>query len=159
MKRMLMAAAMLAGLVGMLLAYGPALRGSAAAPAEIKKETLGQTQSAVAPGRTLLLARRTFAPGADSGAHPAPGPTVLFVESGAVEFSVVQGGALVTRSGSTAEELLAAGAKTTLKAGDAVTYDEGVIHEVIDSGTGPAVTLESRLNPTAAATPAATPTP
>ena len=38
----------------------------------ITKEILGQGTSAVAPDRVLLLQRRTFAPGSDSGAHPAP---------------------------------------------------------------------------------------
>lgn len=122
----------------------------------ITKETLGQTTSAVAPDRVLLLARRTFAPGADSGAHPAPGPVVLYVESGEVAFEVVDGAALVTRAGSTTEETVNTGEEVTLDTGDEVSYDQGVVHDVYNEGSVPAVTLESRLNPS---TPAATATP
>ena len=57
----------------------------------VTKEILGQGASAVAPDRDLILQRRTFAPGADSGAQPAPCPVALFVDSGSVEFTVVDG--------------------------------------------------------------------
>ena len=75
----------------------------------ITKEILGQGTSAVAPDRVLLLQRRTFAPGSDSGAHPAARPTVLFVDSGTVEFTVDEGAALLTRRGATEQKPIAAG--------------------------------------------------
>jgi quercetin dioxygenase-like cupin family protein len=124
--------------------------GSTATPGpsgNIKQETLGKEMSAVAPDKVLLLNRRTFAPGADSGAHAAAGPVVLFVESGEVDFTVVKGAALVTTAGATAPTTLAAGKEASLKAGDVVTYDAGVVHDVYNAGSVPAVTLESRLNP------------
>lgn len=160
MRRMIAIGSMIVLVTAAVLASGPALMGAAQgtpASSDIEKETLGQGQSAVAPGRVLLLARRTFAPRADSGAHPAPGPVVLFVESGAVEFTVVEGAAVVTRAGTSDQEAVPAGSETTLNAGDAVFYDQGVIHQVVNSGTEPAVTLESRLNPVDSATGAATP--
>jgi quercetin dioxygenase-like cupin family protein len=113
----------------------------------IGKEILGQGASAVAPDRVLLLQRRTFAPGSDSGAHPAPGPTVLFVDSGTVEFTVDEGAALLTRRGATEQEPVAAGDEVDLEQGDAVFYDEGVVHDVANVYDDPAVTLEARLNP------------
>ena len=113
----------------------------------IAKEILGQGASAVAPDRVLLLQRRTFAPGSDSGAHPAPGPTVLFVDSGTVEFAVDKGAALLTRRGATEQEPVAAGDEVDLEQGDAVFYDEGVVHDVVNAYDDPAVTLEARLNP------------
>jgi quercetin dioxygenase-like cupin family protein len=113
----------------------------------ITKEILGQGGSAVAPDRVLLLQRRTFAPGSDSGAHPAPGPTVLFVDSGTVEFAVDKGAALLTRRGATEQEPVAAGDEVDLEQGDAVFYDEGVVHDVANVYDDPAVTLEARLNP------------
>jgi mannose-6-phosphate isomerase-like protein (cupin superfamily) len=148
-------------LMGALLATSAHIAGAQgsatpAAGAGITKETLGQTMSAVAPDRVLLLARRTFAPGADSGAHPAPGPVVLYVESGAVTFSVTDGTALVTRAGATTQESVTAGNEVTLNQGDEVSYDQGVVHDVYNEGSVPAVTLEARLNPP---TPAATATP
>jgi quercetin dioxygenase-like cupin family protein len=124
----------------------------------VKKEVLGQGASAIAPDRVLLLQRRTFAPGSDSGAHPAPGPTVLYVDSGVVEFKVSEGAALVTRHGSTVSETVAAGDEVDLAQGDAIFYDQGVVHDVTNSYDAPAVTLEARLNPNEAAA-AATPAP
>ena len=119
----------------------------AADTAMITKEILGQGGSAVVPDRVLLLQRRTFAPGSDSGSHPAPGPTVLYVNSGEVEFTVAEGAALVTRQGASEQESIAAGDEVELYQGDAVVYDAGVVHDVANPGTGPAVTLEARLNP------------
>lgn len=121
----------------------------------VEKQPLGQTESAVAPGRTLLLQTRTFAPGSDSGAHPAPGPVVLYVQSGSLTFSVIDGAAVVTRANGTQEQVNA-GQSATLDEYDTVTYDQGVVHDVANPGEEPAVTLEARLNPTeTAATPAA----
>jgi quercetin dioxygenase-like cupin family protein len=113
----------------------------------VAKEILGQGASAVAPDRVLLLQRRTFAPGSDSGAHPAAGPTVLFVDSGTVEFTVDEGAALLTRQGATESKLVAAGNEVDLEQGDAVFYDAGVVHDVANAYDDPAVTLEARLNP------------
>src|SRR5215211_1086728 len=107
--------------------------------------------------------RRTVAPGASSGAHPAAGPVVLSVASGEVAFTVVDGAALITRAGATTQENLAAGSEADLYPGDSVFYDEGVVHIVSNEGTTPAVTIEARLNPsdatTTAPSPSASPTP
>lgn len=137
-------------LVGTVLWAAPATgsaQNAATPAASIKQAALGRELSAVAPDRVLLLARRTFAPGADSGAHSAAGPVVLYVDAGAVEFTVVQGAALVIRAGSTATDPVAAGSTVTLNVGDEVSYDQGVIHGVRNGGTVPAITLEARLNP------------
>jgi quercetin dioxygenase-like cupin family protein len=134
-----------------------AQNGTPPATSAVKVEVLGKDQSAVAPDRTLLLQRRTFPAGSDTGAHAAAGPVVLYVESGSVVFTVVQGSALVTRAGSTATEAVSANSSVTLNMGDSVSYDQGVIHDVKNAGTTAAVTLEARLNPPTAATPAATP--
>src|SRR6478735_85640 len=60
-------------LMGAALSAVPAIagaQGKPAAPANgITQVTLGKDATAVAPGRNLLLNQRTFAPGADSGAH------------------------------------------------------------------------------------------
>jgi mannose-6-phosphate isomerase-like protein (cupin superfamily) len=82
---------------------------------------------------------------------------VLSVESGAVTFAVQNGAALVTRAGATTSESVAAGSEVTLNRGDEVSYDQGVVHDVYNEGSAPAVTLEARLNPSAPAA-AATPT-
>ena len=101
----------------------------------------------MAPDRVQLLQRRTFAPGSARGAHPPPPPTVLFVDSGTVEFTVDEGAALLTRRGATEQKPVAAGDEVDLEQGDAVFYDEGVVHDVANVYDDPAVTLEARLNP------------
>jgi quercetin dioxygenase-like cupin family protein len=131
------------------------LKAQAATPAAVDKAVLGQGVSALDPNRVLLLQRRTFAPGSDSGAHPAPGPTVLYVDSGTIEFGVDTGTALLTRKGETETTGIEAGERVALEAGDAVFYDEGVVHDVANPNTDAGVTLEARFNPneTAPATP------
>jgi quercetin dioxygenase-like cupin family protein len=154
----------LVGSIGLLVALaltlgvGLKFEHANAAPATpaatgVEKQTLGQTETAAAPGRTLILQRRVFAPGSDSGAHAAAGPVVLYVESGSVTFSVVDGAALVTRANGETEQVNA-GQSVTLDEYDTVTYDQGVVHDVANPGTEQAVTLESRLNPTASPVPA-----
>jgi plastocyanin len=168
MRRRVVLGSVLVLLCAAVLTAGPTLGGAqggtpAAPPAGpaggVQKDLLGSGVSALAPGRTLLLQRRTFAPGADSGAHPAPGPVVLAVEAGTVGFKVVEGAALVTRAGADGSgETIAAGAEVTLNVGDSVFYDESVVHVVRNTGDAPAITLEARLNPTEGATaPAASP--
>lgn len=143
-------------ILGGVLSAVPAVAGAQGKPAPaangITQVTLGKDASAVAPGRDLLLYRRTFAPGADSGAHPAPGPVVLYVDSGYIGFKVVKGEALVTWGTSLKTEGLPAGSEVKLMPGDEVSYDQGVVHEVRNIGVTPAITLESRLNPRAPAT-------
>ncbi|HEU0113045.1 MAG TPA: cupin domain-containing protein [Thermomicrobiales bacterium] len=135
---------------------GSAAQGTtpAAAATGVSTTIFGQGASAVAPDRVLILQSRTFAPGSDSGAHPAAGPAVLYVQSGEVEFAVVKGAAIRLHDGKPQGGTIEAGAKAELSQGDAVFYDQGVVHEVSNSGSAPAVTLESRLNPApSAATP------
>ncbi len=119
------------------------------APTGVTVEVLGRGASAVVPDRELLLRRRTFAPGASTTPHPADGPVVLAVESGAVGFTVVEGAAQLTRATAAGTpgptEAVAAGTEAILTAGDAVFYDEGVVHVVRNTGDGVAVTVEARL--------------
>jgi quercetin dioxygenase-like cupin family protein len=148
-------------LAGGALAIAPRLAGAqdSATPVAgqgIEKAVLGTEVSAVAPDRVLILQRRTFAPGAESGDHAADGPVVLYVESGEVTFEVVDGAATVTRADGTTEDLMS-GKEASLSVGDEVSYDQGVVHDVYNEGTVPAVTLESRFNPNPAAA-TATPT-
>jgi mannose-6-phosphate isomerase-like protein (cupin superfamily) len=124
----------------------------AAGASGVVTESLGKGVSAVAPDRVLILQERTFAPGVDSGAHPAPGPAVLSVEKGTIVFAVVEGAAVVTRYEATTQETIGAGSEATLQPGDSVFYDQGVVHDVRNDGTEPATTLEARFNPNDMAT-------
>lgn len=131
-----------------IAAHGGAAPATARAstPPAIDKAVLAQGISALDPNRILLLQRRTFAPGSDSGSHPAPGPTVLYVDSGTIEFGVEKGAALLTRKGETEAYGIEAGERMALEAGDAVFYDEGVVHDVANPNSDPGVTLEARFN-------------
>ncbi len=128
-----------------------------AANPDVVRDVLGQIDSSIAPGRTLLLAERTFPAGSDSGFHPAPGPVVLYISSGTVVYSVQEGVALYTPAGSTEAQPILPGQSITVYAGDTVTYDEGVIHDLKNESSETAVTIEARLNPIETPTPAATP--
>jgi plastocyanin len=140
---------------GMLLVNPPgridARQGTPAAgtPAGVTVQVLGRGESAVVPDRELVLRRRTFAPGASTAPHPANGPVVLSVESGTVGFTVVEGAALLSRAALTGTpapaEAAAVGTEVVLAPGDAVFYDEGVVHVVRNTGEGVAVTVEARL--------------
>ncbi len=141
--------------VGALLVNAPGRIGAeqgtpaAGAPTGVTVEVLGRGASAVVPDRELLLRRRTFAPGASTTPHPADGPVVLAVESGTVGFTVVEGAAQLTRAAAAGTpgptEAVAAGTEAILAAGDAVFYDEGVVHVVRNTGDGVAMTVEARL--------------
>ncbi len=110
---------------------------------------LGRGGSAVVPDRELLLRRRTFAPRGSTVPNPADGPVVLAVESGSIGFTVVEGAAQLTRAAANGTpgptEAVVAGTEAILTPGDAVFYDEGVVHVVRNTGDGVAVTVEARL--------------
>ena len=129
---------------------------AAGAPTGVTVEVLGRGGLAVVPDRELLLRRRTFAPGASTTPHPADGPVVLAVEAGTVGFTVVEGAAQLTRAAATGTpgptEAVVAGTEVILTPGDALFYDEGVVHVVRNTGDGVAVTVEARL-PRAEGTP------
>ncbi len=122
---------------------------AAGAPTGVTVEVLGRGASAVVPDRELLLRRRTFAPGASTVPNPADGPVVLAVETGTVGFTVVEGAAQLSRAAAAGTpgptETVAAGTEAILTPGDAVFYDEGVVHVVRNTGDGVAVTVEARL--------------
>ena len=112
MQKSLVLFATVAALAFILIGVVPREAAGAATPAAtnasaVTKEILGQGASAVAPDRVLILQRRTFAPGSDSGSHPAPGPAVLFVDSGCYRVHVDDGAALLTRTGETASQEIA----------------------------------------------------
>jgi quercetin dioxygenase-like cupin family protein len=128
-----------------------------AANPDVARDVLGQIDSSISPGRTLLLAERTFPAGSDSGFHPAPGPVVLYISSGTVVYAVQEGVALYTPAGATEAQPILPGQSMTVYAGDTITYDEGVIHDLKNESSDTAITIEARLNPTETPAPAATP--
>lgn len=86
-----------------------------------------------APDQTVYLARFTFQPGAEIFLHGHPGTTILGVASGSFGWTLDQGTAFVLRGaavGSTAppEVVSAPGTDIVLEPGDAIWYEDDVMH-------------------------------
>ncbi len=119
----------------------------------VTTELLGRSPSASAPGQALALLRITFAPGGSVAPHTHPGETVFHLESGTLQFTLVEGEArLVRASGGvpaaatpTAVEPIPVGAEITLTAGDTVYYDGSVLQSERNDGDEDAVVLASNL--------------
>ena len=99
-----------------------------------------------APGQTVYVARFVFQPGAEIFPHGHPGTTVLGVQSGSFGWTLVAGSARVVRgaaAGATepTEILTEAGADVVLAPGDAIYYEDDVIHTARGAGDAEAVVL------------------
>lgn len=109
-------------------------------------EVLGGVPSARAEGQTLYLARFTFEPGAEIFPHSHPGTTFLSVDSGEFGWTLAAGTAHVLRgaaAGATgpAEDLAEIGADVILTRGDAIYYEDDVVHTARGAGSEPAIVL------------------
>ena len=121
----------------------------------------------LAPGQTLYTARFVFQPGSEIFAHGHPGTTSLAVVSGTFGWTLLEGTAHVVRDAASGtpgetEELTEPGTEVTLNPGDAIYYEDDVVHTARGAGDEPAVILGSLLlesgqpllHPADAATPA-----
>jgi quercetin dioxygenase-like cupin family protein len=108
-------------------------------------EVFAAAPSAVAEGQTVYLARFTFDPGSEIFPHGHPGTTVLGVETGSFGWTLQEGTAHVVRgaaAGETAiEDLTEPGVEVILNPGDAIFYEDDVIHTARGAGEEPAVIL------------------
>jgi quercetin dioxygenase-like cupin family protein len=109
-------------------------------------EVLAGVPSDRAEGQTLYSARFTFEPGQAIFPHSHPGTTLLSVDSGRFGWTLVQGTAYVIRgaaSGATAptETLSEPGAEVILEPGDAIYYEDDVVHTARGAGDEPAIVL------------------
>ncbi len=99
-----------------------------------------------APQQTVYLARFVFQPGAEIFPHSHPGTTILGVQSGSFGWTLLEGSAHVVRgaaAGATgpAEELTAPGTEVILEPGDAIFYEDDVVHTARGAGDEAAVVL------------------
>jgi quercetin dioxygenase-like cupin family protein len=102
-------------------------------------EVLAGVPSDRAKGQTLYSARFTFEPGQAIFPHSHPGTTLLSVTSGRFGWTLVQGTAYVTRgaaSGASAptETLSEPGDDVILEPGDAIYYEDDVVHTARGAG-------------------------
>lgn len=112
----------------------------------VTAEVFAGVPSDRAPGQTVYVARFVFQPGAEIFPHGHPGTTVLGVQSGSFGWTLVEGTARVIRgaaAGATepTEVLTEPGADVVLEPGDAITYEDDVIHTARGAGDEDAVVL------------------
>ncbi len=86
-----------------------------------------------APDQTVYLARFVIQPGAEIYPHNHPGTVVLGVASGSLGWTLLEGSAHVVRgaaAGATgpAENLTEPGTEVILNQGDAIYYEDDVVH-------------------------------
>lgn len=96
-----------------------------------------------ASGQTLYMARFTFFPGSEIFAHAHPGTTSLSVESGSFGWTLTEGTTYVVRGAKTGgtdiEEITETGVEIVLEPGDAIYYEEDVVHTARCAGDEAAV--------------------
>ncbi len=111
----------------------------------VTAEVFAAAPSARAEGQTVYLARFVFQPGSEIFPHGHPGTTTLGVESGSFGWTLVEGTAHVVRGagtgGTDVEDLTEPGTEVILEPGDAIFYEDDVIHTARGAGDEPAVVL------------------
>jgi quercetin dioxygenase-like cupin family protein len=98
-----------------------------------------------APDQTVYIARFTIQPGSDIFPHGHPGSTVLAVDSGSLGWTLVEGAAYVVRGagsgGTEVEEVIEPGTEVILEPGDAIHYEDDVVHTMRSAGDEVTVVL------------------
>jgi quercetin dioxygenase-like cupin family protein len=161
MRRILYPSVGLAFMAAVAIAALPALQASSqdATPATdaiavlelapgVTAEVFSGVPSDRAPGQTLYTTRFVFQPGSEIFPHNHPGTTSLTVESGTFGWTLLEGTAHVIRgaaSGSPTgtEELTTPGTEVILNPGDAIHYEDDVVHTARGAGDAPTVILGS----------------
>lgn len=141
----------LAGALAPRLAAQESTPAGSAAVAQIElapgvtAEVFAGAPSARAEGQTVYLARFTFAPGGEIFPHSHPGTIVLGVESGVFGWTLLEGTAHVVRGaaagGTEVEDVTEPGTEVLLNVGDAIYYEDDVVHTARGAGEEPAVVL------------------
>jgi quercetin dioxygenase-like cupin family protein len=121
----------------------PAIAVAELAPG-VTAEVLSGVPSDRAPDQTVYTARFVFAPGAEIFPHNHPGTTSLIVYSGTFGWTLVEGTAYVIRgaaAGATevSETLTEPNTEVILNPGDAIYYEDDVVHTASGAGDEPAV--------------------
>jgi quercetin dioxygenase-like cupin family protein len=113
----------------------------------VTAEVFAAAPSARAPGQTVYVARFHFEPGMAIFPHSHPGTTVLGVaEGGSFGWTLLQGTAHVVRASASGspgatEDLTEPNADVVLEPGDAIYYEDDVVHTARGAGDTTAVVL------------------
>ena len=113
-------------------------------------EVLAAAPSLRAPGQTLYVARFTFQPGAEIFPHRHPGTTVDGVVSGTWSWTLLEGTAHVVRGAASpnpqpSEAITEPGTEIVLETGDAISYEDDVVHTARGTGAEPVVVNSAQL--------------
>lgn len=127
---------------------GP-IMGNQLAPGVVA-EVFAAAPSARAPGQTVYTARFTFQPGGEIFPHSHPGTTILGVASGTFGWTLLAGTAHVVRGAASgaaepAEDVTEPGTEVILEPGDAIYYEDDVIHTARGAGEEPAVVHATQI--------------
>lgn len=112
----------------------------------VTAEVFAGAPSDRASGQTVYLTRFVFQPDAEIFPHSHPGTTILGVASGSFGWTLVKGTAYVVRgaaAGATGpiEALTEPGVEVILEPGDAISYEDDVVHTARGAGDEEAVVL------------------
>jgi quercetin dioxygenase-like cupin family protein len=129
-------------------APGP-IKGNELAPG-IVAEVFAAVPSDRAPGQTVYLVRFTFQPGAEIFPHRHPGTSVIGVAAGSFGWTLLRGTAHVVRGSASgapepAEDVTEPGTEVILGPGDALFYEDDVVHTARGAGAEPAVVLVTQV--------------
>lgn len=116
----------------------------------VTAEVFSGVPSDRAPGQTLYLARFVFQAGAEIFPHSHPGTVSLAVAEGRFGWTLVAGTARVVRGaahGATdpVEVITEPGTEVILEPGDAIYYEDDVVHTARGAGDTPAVVIGTLL--------------
>jgi quercetin dioxygenase-like cupin family protein len=112
----------------------------------VTAEVFAGAPSARAAGQTVYLARFVFQPGAEIFPHSHPGTTILGVAEGSFGWTLLQGTAHMTRAAASGtptgtEDLTEPNADVVLEPGDAIHYEDDVVHTARGAGDTAAIVL------------------
>jgi quercetin dioxygenase-like cupin family protein len=152
MRTRLLALIALVALAGL---FAPGLAAQEATPGPIAVtelapgfavEVFAGAPSDRAADHTVYLARFILQPGAELFPHSHPGTTILGVQSGSLGWTLLEGTAHVVRgaaAGATgpAEDLTEPGTDVILEPGDAIFYEDDVVHTARGAGNEETVVL------------------
>lgn len=153
MRRLLILVSVVVVVFAGSLAYGGVVPGTTAqdatpAAGALTPELLGHGLPAAAPGFDLSLYRVTFGVGAVLPPHTHPGASIVYVESGTLGFTSLEGDVYLIRAGSAPEtegELLAHDTEVTLTSGDALFFPDEHGDSAYNAGDDDVVLLLANL--------------
>lgn len=121
----------------------PVVEGGVELAPGVWAEVFVGTASDRAPGQTVYLGRFTFFPGSELFSHSHPGTTIVSVDSGVLGWTLGEGTVHVIRGaatgGTTVEDVTDVDVEVMLNPGDALFYEDNVIHTARCAGEEAAI--------------------